>query len=147
MGQKNLDEIKNQLKSKLNMLVSLYNIKLLYVFGSYAKNKSNRKSDLDIAILLEDGYNPTIKLNIIGELVDIFNRDDVDLVILNNANPVLKHQIIKHGIVLYEESEEIKVNFEVRVLKEYMDMEHFRKNQMKYVKEWFHALGDGKTYD
>ena len=147
MGQKNLDEIKNQLKSKLNMLVSFYNIKLLYVFGSYAKNKSNRKSDLDIAILLEDGYNPTIKLNIIGELVDIFNRDDVDLVILNNANPVLKHQIIKHGIVLYEESEETKVHFEVRVLKEYMDMEHFRKTQMKYVKEWFHALGDGKTYD
>ncbi len=147
MGQKNLDEIRNQLKSKLNMLVSFYNIKLLYVFGSYAKNKSNKKSDLDIAILLEDGYNPTIKLNIIGELVDIFNRDDVDLVILNNANPVLKHQIIKHGIVLYEESEETKVYFEVRVLKEYMDMEHFRKTQMKYVKEWFHALGDGKTYD
>lgn len=102
MGQKNLDEIRSQLKSKLNMLVSFYNIKLIYVFGSYAKNKSNRKSDLDIAILLEDGYNPTIKLNIIGELVDIFNRNDVDLVILNSANPVLKHQIIKHGIVLYE---------------------------------------------
>jgi hypothetical protein len=34
------------------------------------------------------------------------------------------------------QDEDIKVNFEVRVLKEYMDMEPFRRTQMKYIKEW-----------
>lgn len=147
MVQKDLHEIINQLKSKLDMIVSFYNIKLLYVFGSYAKNKNNKKSDLDIAVLLDSQYDPIIKLNIIGDLVEIFNREDIDLVILNNANPVLRHQIIKHGKVLYMDSEETKVNFEVKSLKEYMDMEHFRKTQMKYINQWFRTLEDEKSYD
>lgn len=147
MAQKNLHEVKKKLETKLNTIVSVYNIKLLYIFGSYAKEQNNEKSDLDIAILLGDGYNPMSKLNIIGELIDIFNRDDIDLVILNDANPVLKHQIIKYGKVLYMDSEETKVNFEVKVLKEYMDMEHFRKTQMKYVNQWFDVVEDEKRYD
>lgn len=147
MIQDNLYEIKNQLKTKLNSIVSAYNIKLLYIFGSYAQNKNNKNSDLDIAVLLEDGYNPIIKLSIIGDLVGIFKRDDIDLVILNNANPVLRHQIIKYGKILYEDREETKVNFEVKALKEYMDMEHFRKTQMKYINEWFHTLEDEQPYD
>ncbi|SHJ54540.1 type VII toxin-antitoxin system MntA family adenylyltransferase antitoxin [Paramaledivibacter caminithermalis] len=147
MAQKNLCEIRNKLKPKLNRIVSFYNIKLMYVFGSYAKDKNNKNSDLDIAVLLEKEYNPIVKLNIIGDLVEIFKRDDIDLVILNDANPVLRHQIIKHGKILYEDSEETKVNFEVKVLKEYMDMEHFRKTQMKYINQWFHTLEDEKLYD
>jgi hypothetical protein len=35
------------------------------------------------------------------------------------------------------ENEDIKVNFEVRVLKEYMDMEPFRRIQRTYINEWF----------
>lgn len=147
MVQNNLHEIINQLKSKLDMIVSFYNIKLIYVFGSYAKDKNSKNSDLDIAVLLDGKYNPIIKLNIIGDLVEIFNRDDIDLVILNDANSVLKHQIIKHGKVLYSDSEETKVSFEVKALKEYMDMEYFRKTQMRYINQWFQTVEDEKPYD
>lgn len=63
-------------------------------------------------------------------------RDDIDLVILNYSNSVLSYQVIKYGKVVYQESEETKILFECKVLKEYMDMEYFRKNQM-YFREWF----------
>lgn len=134
MIQDNLYQIKNQLETKLNSIVSAYNIKLLYIFGSYAQNKNNKNSDLDVAVLLEDGYNPIVKLNIIGDLIDIFKRDDIDLVILNDATPLLRHQIIKYGKILYEDSKEIKVKFENRVLKEYMEIDRFGITQIKIKK-------------
>ena len=136
MIQKDLCEVKNILKNNLETLIDSYGIKLIYIFGSYAKGTNGKDSDLDIAVFLEDNYNPLDKLTLIGEFTDIFKRNDIDLVILNNANSVLKHQVIKYGKLVYMENEDIKVNFEVRVLKEYMDMEPFRRTQMKYIKEW-----------
>lgn len=136
MIQKDLCEVKDILENNLETLIDSYGIKLIYIFGSYAKGTNGKDSDLDIAVLLEDNYNPLDKLALIGEFIDILKRNDIDLVILNNANSVLKHQVIKYGKLAYMQDEDIKVNFEVRVLKEYMDMEPFRRTQMKYIKEW-----------
>ena len=55
---------------------------------------------------------------------------------IGNFNNFPRHQIIKYGKLAYMESEEIKVFFEVKVLKVYMDMEPFRRTQMKYISEW-----------
>ncbi len=136
MIQKNLEEINKMFKDNLKEFIHDYDIKLIYIFGSYAKGNNNANSDLDIAILLNNGYDPMDKLSLIGDLTSIFKRDDIDLVILNSANAVLKHQVIKYGKLIFMKNEDVKVDFEVRVLKEYMDMEPFRKTQMKYINEW-----------
>jgi hypothetical protein len=49
---------------------------------------------------------------------------------------VLKHQVIKYGKLIYMEDEMVKVMFESRVQKEYMDMEYFRNTQMHYINQW-----------
>ncbi|MGF7396713.1 nucleotidyltransferase domain-containing protein [Thermoanaerobacterium thermosaccharolyticum] len=81
----------------------------MYVFGSYAKGNNTKNSDLDIAVLFGNDYDYMDKLNLIGDLISIFKRDDIDLVVLNSANPVLRHQIIKFGKLIFEESEDVKV--------------------------------------
>lgn len=147
MTQKNLEEVMEFLKINLKDLLESYNLKLIYIFGSYAKGKNHKNSDLDIAVLLDNQYNHLDKLSLMGDLIDIFKRNDVDLVILNDANSVLKHQVVKYGKILYMENEDVKVNFEVRVLKEYMDMEPFRRTQMEYIKLWAEKQVEGKKYD
>lgn len=136
MMNKSFEEIKDIINSKLSEFINQYGIKLIYIFGSYAKGTSNEKSDVDIAVLLEDNYNPLDKINLLGEFCDALKRDDIDFVILNSSNPILKHQVIKYGKLIYMEDEIIKVIFESRVQKEYMDMEHFRKTQMYYISQW-----------
>lgn len=133
--QRNFEEVKCILEKNINELVQKYGIKLLYVFGSYAKGSNNKNSDIDIAVLVDDNYKPMYKLNMIGDLTSIFKRDDIDLVILNGANPVLRHQVIKYGKIIYEESLEEKVIFEAKVLSVYMDMEPFRRTQMEFINE------------
>jgi predicted nucleotidyltransferase len=136
MVQKDLNEAINILKNNLEVFSEKYDIQLIYIFGSYAKGKNNKNSDLDIAVLLKKDYNPLDKLSLIGDFIDTFKRDDIDLVILNTANPVLEHQVIKHGKLVYMKDEDIKITYEVRVLKEYMDMEYFRNTQMEYIRQW-----------
>ena len=133
--QRNFEEVKCILEKNINELVQKYGIKLLYVFGSYAKGSNNKNSDIDIAVLVNDNYKPMYKLYMIGDLTSIFKRDDIDLVILNGANPVLRHQVIKYGKIIYEESLEEKVIFEAKVLSVYMDMEPFRRTQMEFINE------------
>jgi len=134
MVQIDILEIEEMLKPNIDKLVKDYNILLLYFFGSYATGKNDKNSDLDIAVLLREPYDYMIKLYLLGELNTLFKRDDIDLVILNSANTVLKHQIIKYGKAVYAESLNTKVEFEVKALDEYMDMEPFRKRQAEIVR-------------
>jgi len=138
--QRDLKEVEEIFKRNLQYLKGKYDIKLIYVFGSYSKGTNTKNSDLDIAVLLGNGHDPMDKLALIGDLVSIFKRDDIDLVVLNSANPVLRHQVIKHGELIFEENEDVKVEFEVKTLREYMDMEYFRKVQMDVIKEWVKSV-------
>ena len=135
--QRNIEEVKEILNKHLDELIGQFKINLIYIFGSFAKGNNREDSDLDIAVLLEGETNPFIKLELLNELIDIFHRDDIDLVILNSVDEVLKFQVIKYGKVIYMEDLTTKVMFEARVMSEYMDMEHFRNIQQEYTHKRF----------
>lgn len=135
--QKNINEVEKLLNEHIDKLVQDYGIKLIYIFGSYAKRENREDSDVDIAMYLEGEVDGFVKLAILDELVGIFNREDIDLVVLNNVDEVLKFQVIKYGKVIYMEDLVTKVIFEARVMSEYMDMEHFRKVRKEYSHKRF----------
>lgn len=62
-----------------------YRIKLIYIFGSYAKGEKREDSDLDIAMYFDIEVDGFVKLDILDELVGIFNREDIDLEVMNNS--------------------------------------------------------------
>lgn len=57
------------------------------------------------------------------------NNEKVDIVVLNNASPLLKYEVIKNGILLKGNINDCVV-YETFVLQEYLD--HLRKIQTKY---------------
>ncbi|HHW70829.1 MAG TPA: nucleotidyltransferase domain-containing protein [Clostridiales bacterium] len=145
--QRDINEIEKVLNKHIDKLVSDYEIKLIYIFGSYAKGENRADSDLDIAMYFDSEVDGFIKLDILDELVGIFNREDIDLVILNNVDEVLKFQVIKYGKVVYMEDLVTKVTFESRVMREYMDMEYFREVRNKYShKRFLEVMNDSKDY-
>ena len=133
----NIHDIEEIFKLHIDNLIKEYSISLIYIFGSFARGINRKDSDIDIAVLLDCEIDVYTKLNILGVLVDIFKREDIDLVILNNVNEVLKFQVIKYGKVIYMESLYTKVMFESKTMSEYMDKEHFRNTQAKYSHKRF----------
>jgi len=73
-----------------------------YLFGSQAENRAHRQSDVDVGVLLPHGtfgargrFDARVQLAsfLIGEL----NRNDVDVVVLNDAPPLLARRIVTRG--------------------------------------------------
>jgi uncharacterized protein len=91
---------------------------LAYLFGSQAEGTARPSSDIDFAVLLPPGTPREqfldARLSLINAVMDVLHTDKVDLVVLNEATPLLMHQVVKFGRVLYEDPvTQPAVNFHV----------------------------------
>ncbi|MCD6489957.1 MAG: hypothetical protein J7K20_04450, partial [Thermodesulfobacterium sp.] len=61
------------------------------------------------------------------ELIDLIStftgENEIDLVILNKASPLVVHSVESTGKLLFSKNEEKRVQFIVKNLKEYLDLE------------------------
>ncbi|RLI41053.1 nucleotidyltransferase domain-containing protein [Candidatus Bathyarchaeota archaeon] len=120
------------LKKLQSLLEKEEAVVVAYLFGSAARGAMGRLSDVDVAVLLSDAYALTLdyRLHLMGKLAGVVGRE-ADVVILNEAPPLLRYEVIKCGRVLYCRDELARVAFEERTLDEYLDMgrierEYFR---------------------
>ena len=76
-----------------------------YVFGSSATGRLTALSDIDIGLLVDNTIDSrdygNIKLDIMNGLIETFSFDRFDVVVLNAAPPLLTHEIIKKGKLLF----------------------------------------------
>ncbi len=106
-----------------------------YIFGSAANNKENKYSDVDLAFYIADGEIDTNEyLDLKRELTDIVSRD-VDIVILNDASPLVKKEVFSSGIKLFSKDEELESNFIVHTYFEYEDMKKYYDMSFKAMVE------------
>ena len=92
-------------KLKIAKIAKKFQLKLVVIFGSFANGKNRKDSDLDIAVLgsREVSFNEQISLT--NEFSQIFNKN-IDLSVLNKANPLLLFQASENSILLYGSREE-----------------------------------------
>lgn len=106
------------------------------LFGSEAKKMANYESDIDIALLYNAGKKPSSwdLLQFQQNLTDLMHRQ-VDLVVLNDASPIIAMQAIKNGIPLFIRDQKAYQKFEIRLITDYADLkilrEPFEKNILK----------------
>ena len=125
----------NQYKPQLTSLFDASDVVLAYLFGSEAKGTANRESDIDIAVLLSDQIpqaeygQRVVDLN--TELIGIFQRNAVDVALLNNAPPLLAFQVVRHGVVIYDPHHRY-VSFYIDTFNHYADTQPLRDLQWQY---------------
>lgn len=109
-----------------------------YFFGSWVKGKTGLLSDIDIAVYLDEKISPAeffdLKLKLLGNFMDIFKTNNIDVVVLNDAPPLLSHRILKEGILIFSNNEKKRLEYEVKAVLKYLDWKPFLE---KYTKEVF----------
>jgi predicted nucleotidyltransferase len=72
-----------------------------YLFGSQSDNRAHRESDVDVAVLLRSTVVARARfeerLRLIGLLSPALGTSEVDLVVLNDAPPLLGRRIVTEG--------------------------------------------------
>jgi len=102
-----IDDIKNEIIEKLKTIKP----EKIILFGSYAYGKPNKKSDIDICVVVKDYKNRWAEKRKIKELLkdikiskDILNPKIEEYNFYKNEINSVYYEIDKKGIVLWENS-------------------------------------------
>jgi len=100
------------------------NVQFAYLFGSYAKEKAQEESDVDIAVYLSDTTLDK-QLDLIHTLQKAVEKK-IDLVVLNDVkNLYLLESILKEGMLLKDSPD--RPMFEVESNLAILDFKAFRR--------------------
>ena len=82
-------------------------------------------SDIDVAIFLESEERRSqfeLKMALHAELCRMLNRNDIDILVLNTVNNiVLLEEIVRHGRVIFDGNEDLREDFEQKVIHRAID--------------------------
>ncbi|KGG79387.1 DNA polymerase subunit beta [Caloranaerobacter azorensis H53214] len=116
-----------------DILINRVSPYLIVIFGSAAKKRLRKDSDVDIAFLSDKYFDDYEIFMISQELADVLNRD-VDLIDLNKATTVLKAQIIGNGKIIYSKNDRKVSEYRIRALKEYCLLNEERQVILQKIK-------------
>jgi hypothetical protein len=115
------DQISEDLSKRIVDFLSRHvDIVAIYIFGSVATAKNRSGSDIDVAIMVRGQVNGMERVQLETSLSNIL-RKDVDLIIFGEATPLLQHQILKYGDLIYESDPKERTRQEVAARREYLD--------------------------
>lgn len=120
---------------KLKKALSKQPIKFAYLYGSYARGQEHLKSDLDIAIVMEENSKKAdyeIGGSIQSELGTGFPKTETREISLG-SEPIFLRSVLKDKIVLYSKNEKERVSFEVSAMKKFYDTQHLRDLNFYYL--------------
>jgi predicted nucleotidyltransferase len=126
--------VKRGLKQLIGILNKRSDVAFAYLFGSRANGYTHKNSDWDVAVFFSE---PLKKLSLwpAFELEAELSRgvgETVQVIVLNNElSPVFGFEILKHGILLIDRDENLRIDFENRILRQYYDWQYFLKRQME----------------
>ena len=78
-------------------------VQAAWLFGSHCEGRSHRDSDIDVAVLFEHGRYPdalarfNARVRMTADIIALLHRNEVDLVVLNDAPPRFARRIVLDG--------------------------------------------------
>ena len=128
----------------LRDLLSAHFVRQGYLFGSVLGSQTEPMNDLDIAVLppvgLDDWFGYYNALH--GDLCRLFQADNIDLVLLDQAPLRIQAQVVESGRRLLA-ANEAALDWEENVWSRYADLRHWHKENWTITRELAHR-GIGK---
>jgi predicted nucleotidyltransferase len=126
------------LQKLFNALESEPDIAFAYLFGSVAKGRSGPLSDVDVAVYFHPAGDAHSRfkrrLQLISMLGRILQRDEVDVVPLQDAPLDLAFEILAHGKLIFSKADAQKADFIFETLRRYHDDAQRRKFEWEVIR-------------
>ncbi len=129
---KNLEELSERLGQERNLSAC-------FIFGSYAIGHVSPLSDVDIAILIDEGQAPidlSRAYNYYYHLIcQELKTNEVDLIILNEAPSSFTYNILKEGkLILLKDEDSLRIFIE-KTVRNYLDTASIRQELYFHLRQ------------
>lgn len=124
-----------------DMLSPLFNdegLRLVLIFGSVVLGKVHRRSDIDLAFLFDK---PVDILTLTNRVIKLLHTDNVDVIAMRDASPLLRFSVAKNGRVLYERTPGLFNEFYSLAFRMYVDTKKLREAQRASICHFLEARG------
>ena len=116
------------------MLEGRADVRLAYLFGSEARGEGRASSDLDVGVVFSSVPAPAELDRLATNLETVAGRR-VDLVVLNDAPPLLAHEAIRANRLIVCRDEDERVRFHTHATARYLDTARLRRVQHAFLRE------------
>ena len=113
-------------------------LRLVLLFGSAASGRGHSRSDIDLAFLFDKPINI---LALTNEVIGLLSTDNVDVIDLRRASPLLKFAAVKSGKLLYEKTPGIFNEFCSLAFRMYLDTEKLRIARTRSIRNFLKGRG------
>ncbi|MFW6028869.1 MAG: type VII toxin-antitoxin system MntA family adenylyltransferase antitoxin [Halanaerobiales bacterium] len=129
--------MEEKIKKRLLKVFDNYELTLLIIFGSYNSDNFNEDSDIDLAIKVNDSEQiRKNKKEILDKISSIFDHRDIDLILLNYAEALIKFKIACEGSLIYEKKKGLFQKFQIRAMSEHNDARKFYELDKKFMNDF-----------
>lgn len=123
-------------KGELRRIAEKFDLDLIVLFGSQASPPKDPKSDTDIAVRRKArALTWKGEVRLIESLASQPGLGNMDLVVLNNADPLLMFEVASHGIPLYEQQGGTFREFQLYAVKRNNDAAKFYRLEQYYLEK------------
>jgi len=120
-----------EVKKRLTPLFKDQGLQIALLFGSSVTGEVHKHSDIDLALLYD---RPVDILILTNRVIRYLRNDNVDVVDLRRASPLLKYSILKKGRLLYEKPLGTFNTFYSLTFRRYIDTKKLRDAQAETIK-------------
>jgi len=115
------------------------------LIGSQARGNPGPLSDVDIAVWhdpdLDSRGRFDLQLGLAGDAGRALGTEEIDVVMLNHAPPLIRHRAIREGKRLVERDQDERVRLETRAILDYLDTAPLRAELGRGVRR---RMGEGR---
>ncbi len=130
-------------KEMLAPITKQFGLRFIVLFGSAARGKMHEESDIDVGVLTDHPVTFNKRLKLWYELSSLFHAE-IDLAVLNHAEPVLGFEVARDGKLLCERDKFAWENWRSYKIRQYWDTKKFRDDLRKHIsqraEEMSHAI-------
>lgn len=118
--------------AQLQSLAEEFGLRLVVLFGSSARGRTDQDSDVDIGVLVNRPLSTVQRTEMWSRLSQI-TQAEVDLTVLNHFEPLLGYQVARDGVVLFEAEPRAWEGWKSYALRRYWDTHKYREALKDYV--------------
>ena len=122
-------------KNLIDKIAQKYSLELLLLFGSQVSGKTSKESDFDVAYLSSRDLDLTNEAELIVEIAPIFKSENIDLVNIKKAKPLLLFAITNSSQIIYEKTPLAFYRLRAYAFKKYIETKPFYEEKFRRLQE------------